>query len=506
MALREQAIKGVVWSAVRNWGSRTVRFAVFLVLARLLTPAAFGLVALAGVYIALVQVFVDQGFADALIQREELTPAHLDTAFWTSLGMGALLAGATLLTAGPVADLFVHLNQTTTLGPAATEGAPPVSLQPLGPVIRWLALSFPLAALISVQEALFERDLDYRVLAVRSLVAMAAGGGVGIAMATSGYGVWSLVGYQLTERAVAAVVLWTASDWRPGLRWRLARFRELFSFGVNVVGTSLLDFFNRRLDNLLVGIFLGTTALGFYDIAYRLLTVGTQLVTQTISSVAFSTFSRLQDDLERMRRAFYTATRLVGIVAFPVFVGGALLAPELVEVIFGAKWLPSAPVFRILALIGVLHAVFYFKAGVLLAAGKPDWRLGISVVNTIGNAVAFALTVRWGIVAVAAGYVTRGYVLAPLMLVAVRTLIGLRWRTYFGTYYAPLVSTAAMAGAVWGLKLTLAAPWPPLAVLLAGVPLGAAVYVLTFWVVEPERLLKVRDLARDALPTASSSG
>ena len=500
MGLREKAVRGIAWSAVRNWGSRAVNFVVFLVLAWLLAPENFGLVALASVYIALIEVFVDQGFADALIQREGLTPAHLDTAFWTSLALALLFVAGTALSAGPVARLVGRFDQALAYGAEST-----ASLEALGPVIRWLSLAFVLTALIGVQEALFERNLDYRVLAVRSIVAMVVGGSVGVIMAFMGYGVWSLVGYQLSERAAAAVVLWAASDWRPRLRWHTARFRELFSFGINIVGANLLGFLNRRSDNLFIGVVLGPTALGYYVVAYRLFNVATQLITSTVSSVAFATFSRLQGDRPRMRQGFYTATGTVSLVAFPLFIGGAIMAPELIAVLFQPKWLPSAPVFQVLAFVGLLHAVFYFNDAVMRAMGRPGWILALSALYAVCNVAAFALVVRYGIVAVAVAYVVRAYVLAPLPLWAVRRLIDIRWRAYLRPFRTPLIGTLLMAGAVLGTKMGLEGQAPTAVELSVGILVGALVYGLAVWRLEPKRLARLRGLVKELSSSPSAS-
>lgn len=474
MGLREQAVRGVAWSAARNWGSRAISFVVFIVLARLLATQAFGLVALAGAYIAFVRVFVDQGFAHALIQRDELEEAHRDTAFWVNLGLSIVFTGASVVAAPWIARLFDEPE--------------------LGPVIVGLSPSFVLAALAGVQEALFERELDYRTLAVREFIAASVGGLVGLAMALGGYGVWSLVGMLLGERTAAVVVLWTASAWRPGTQVRKRHFQDLFSFGINVVGTNLLSYVNRRADNVIIGYALGADLLGFYEIAYRLFMAGTHLVTNTVSSVAFSTFSRMQNDPARMRQGFYTATRLVTLVAFPVFLGAALVAPELIGTFFGEKWVPlSAQVFQVLAFVGVLHAAFYFNAAVMLAMGKPSWQLLIGLLNAVTNVVAFALVVRWGIVAVAAAYALRNYLLSPIPLRLVRRLIGIEWRPYLSAYGPPLLGTLAIAAVVgivrWGLG-----DWGDAAVLAASVPLSAVTYVATIRIVAPKRLQQLRGL------------
>ena len=482
MGLREKAVRGVAWSAVRNWGSRLITLVVWIVLARLLSQTAFGLIAAATAYVAFINVFVEQGVVSAIIQRDELEDGHLDTAFWVNLGTGVVLAGASVAAAPLVARFFDEPQ--------------------LGPVIQWMAPALVLAALAGMPQALFERELDYRLLAIREFVAVLVGGVVGIGMAVQGFGVWSLVGWQLGERTASVVVLWAATAWRPG--WQVTRrhFHDLFSFGINVVGTNLLDYLNNRSDDLIILYVLGPTALGFYEIAYRLFTNGTQIVTQSVASVAFSTFSRLQDEPDRMRQGFYTATRVVSVIAFPIFLGAAALAPEFVEVLFGAKWLPlSADVFQVLAFIGVLHAIFYFNAAIMLAAGQPSWRLAVNAINAVVNVAAFVLVVRWGIVAVAAAYVVRGYLLAPLPLVLVRRLIGMEWGAYLRSFGAPALSTAIMAAGVLALRTALIDAATPLVVLLACVPAGALMYGGTLWLLAPDRVQQVIGLVVSVLPS-----
>jgi len=468
MDLRTKALEGVAWSAARVWGSRLINFVVFTVLARLLPTEAFGLVALGGTYVAFIRVFVDQGFADALIQRDELTDAHPDTAFWVNIGLSIVFVGVSVVAAPWIGRLFDEPE--------------------LGPVIIGLSPSFVLIALAGVQEALFERDLDYQTLAVREFVAALFGGVVGVAMAYAGYGVWSLVGFFLGERTAAVVVLWTASSWRPGTKVRVQPFKDLFSFGVNILGSNLLGYVNRRADNLIIGYVLGAELLGFYEVAYRLFKAGTGLISNAVSSVAFSTFSRLQDDPARMRQGFYTATQMVCTIAFPAFFGAALVAPELIGTFFGDKWLPlSAQTFQVLSFVGVMHSAFYFNSSVMLAMGKPHWQFYLGMLNAVANVLVFALAVRWGIVAVAAAFAGRSLVVSPLALHLVRRLIGIEWGAYLTAYGPPLVGTAAMAGMVFSLRWGMSGASDG-ALLAAAIPLGAVAYVGVLTLVAPKRL------------------
>ena len=475
-SLREQAARAALWSSIQTWGTQVLSTVVFLVLARLLAPQDFGLVALAGVVMALVQLFADQGFGQAIIQRRELDRRHLDTAFWISFGFSIVLAGIVNAVAGPVADLF---------------GQPR-----LENVLRVLSIAFPLVGLTSVQEALFRRNLLFRTLAIRSLVAAGAGGAVGITLAVLGYGVWSLVAQLLAARGAEIVVLWSATTWKPRLSVSVAHFHELFSFGIAVVGTNLLNFLNRRLDDLLIGYFLGPVALGYYSVGYRVLRIVTNLLTVTISQVALPAFSRLQLDRARMVRAFYTATEMTSLVSFPAFVALAVLAPDIVPVLFGDRWDAAVPVMQVLAFIGILHSIYFFNDALITAVGKPYWVLGLTAANATANVPAFAVSVRWGIVWVAAAYVIRGYLLSPLPLLAIRRLIGIDLGEYVRRYRAPVAASVLMGGIMLGVRQLVSGQ--AITIVIAA-SVGLFVYAVALRALDRRLFRRATALVREAL-------
>lgn len=480
MNLRKQAAKGVLWSFIQRWGSHVISFSVFLLLARLLGPKDFGLVAMAGIFIAFMKVFLDQGFATAIVQRENLEPEHLDTAFWAGLLISIGLIGLSLLTAPAIADFYDEPQ--------------------LAGVIGWLSLGFLFKALNSVQTAILTRKFAFKTLAVRSIIAMVIGGTVGITMALTGQGVWSLVGNQLAMGLAEVVVLWSVSDWRPGWQFSRQHLQELLSYGLNVTGLNGLNFLNRYSDNLLVSTFLGPTALGYYTVAYRVLTVLTELISKTTTQVAFPAFSRLQEDPDRLRRAFYKATQFTSLISLPAFLGIAALSPEIVQTLFGDQWHASAPVMRILTMAGILQTVTHFNGPVIMAMGKPGWHLGIKSVNTVVNVVGFIVVVPWGIVAVAAAYVIRAYVLSPLDLWVLRRLIGLRWPAYLSQVAAPLAAAVTMVAAVLGTKALLGAGLDGRALLAICIAVGAIVYTTALLAIAPKLFRQVLDLATLAVP------
>jgi O-antigen/teichoic acid export membrane protein len=479
MNLQQQAIRGVIWSALESWGKQAISFIVFFLLARLLGPETFGLVALASVFLAFVQLLNDQGLAQAIIQRKEIEPEHLDTAFWTNLGVGSLLTTVSISAAGLVATFFNEPG--------------------LAPIIRWLSLTFVIGSLSSVQQAIFSRKLDFKAHATRSLIAMLIGGVVGVTMALMNYGVWSLVGQQLANSIAQCLVVWWITDWRPGLRVSQKHFKDLFSFGVNVFGFNLVNFFNRRSDDFLIGYFLGSTALGYYAVAYRLLLVVIELIARVIDRVAIALFSKIQQEPERLRRGYYTVTQLTSLLAFPCFLGMAALAPELVPVLFGEQWTPSIPVMQILSFIGILQSIGIFNSTVILSQGKPFWRLVFGSINSLVAVTGFLISVRWGIVAVATSYVISGYLLSPIPILLIRKLINIKISKYLGQFVVPLLATLMMVGVIFAIKYFLADLLTMQVLLAICIVSGAATYVLAVYLIAPSVSRQIVEFAQVSL-------
>jgi PST family polysaccharide transporter len=474
--LRQKAVKSLAWSAIESWGRQAVSLVVFFALARLLSPESFGLVALASIFIGFVQVFVDQGFSIAIIQRREIDAEHLDTAFWTTLGISILLTLSSIACAGLVADLF-HQPQIL-------------------PIIRYLSITFLFTGLSSVQQAVLERQFDFKNLAIRSLIAAIIGGIVGVVMAFLDFGVWSLVGQQLSSSFVQVLILWRVSDWRPRLKVSATHAKELFAFGVNVSAFNILTFFSRRSDDLLIGYFLGPVALGYYSIAYRILLVMTEVLISTTTKVALPIFSRLQEEPEQLRNTFYSAIQFVSVIAFPLFLCVPVLAPELVKVLFGEQWYQSIAVMQVLSFIGPIHVILYYHGAVTTALGKPSWRLWIQVINTVANVIAFALVVRLGIVAVALAYVVRSYLLLPISLIVIKKLVRINLSHYLGLLIIPLVATTVMAGCMLAIKYLLGTFIEARFLLAISFLFGILSYVLTLSVISPKLFRKILDLVK----------
>jgi O-antigen/teichoic acid export membrane protein len=343
----------VLWTVTQAWGTRLMSIAVFAVLGRQLDVGAFGVMAMGVAIVEFGRLLVDQGLSRNIVQRPAVERSHLDTAFWAAAASGVVLMLLSMALAGPLAVAFDEPQ--------------------LAPVLRVLSISFVLASLTTTQTAILQRDLQFRAIATRRLAGNLAGGLVGVGVALAGGGVWALVAQHLTQGVVGVAVLWTVSPWRPGRTASVSRLREMASFGIATLGIELLGYFARRGDDLLIGVFLGSVSLGFFNVAYRIFTIVIEVFTSTINVVAFPVFSRIQHDPDRVRSALHAATRASSAIAFPAFLGMAAMAPEFVRTIFGPGWGPSVDVLRILALIGLIRSVGYFNRSLLLAP-RRSWR------------------------------------------------------------------------------------------------------------------------------------
>lgn len=441
-----KSIRGVIWSLADKGGSGLISVVVHILLARLLVPEYFGIIAMARVGVEFIGLFKDLGFAQAIIQRDEIDDEHLDTGLWTLFGIGMVLAVIGFACAPLIAMAFEEPELET--------------------VFKVLVLQLPIAGTSAIPIALLKRRMRFKVLSVRSLFAVTTGGLVAVVMAFLGFGVWALVAKSLVDACVGAIVLWAAIDWRPAIGYSKRHFKDLFSFGANITASNFVNFFTRQADDIIIGYFLGSRALGFYSVAYEILLALTDLLARTMTGVAFPAFSRLQHETARLKEAFVMSVYGASLLSFPVFFLFAAVAPEFFEVVYGEKWLDSAPIAQILAFVGVLHTAALFNPPILKAKGKPNWEFLLSTVNAIGNVCGFLIGAQFGVEGVALAFVLWGYFFTPIELYFVHKLVAFEVGDYLKKVGRSFFASLSIAGLVWLLGRA-TDPWLPVWLKLA---------------------------------------
>jgi O-antigen/teichoic acid export membrane protein len=467
-ALKRLALNGAFWSAAEGWGRQLASLAIFVFVARLLSPVDMGLFAMVVIVLAALQTVLDEGLNEVLVQRHDLEPLHLDTAFWSNVLLsGALCLGVSLLSV-PISRLF---------------GEPA-----LAPLISVASAAPLLVGLSGVQQALLRRQLKYRTLAVRSVTGVVAGGIVGLVLAARGYGAWALVLQQVVDRLVGAAVLWASTEWRPRFRFSRKHGRDLAAYSGFMTCTRMVNFCSKQVDRYMVAVLMGPALLGVYTLAFRVNDTLGYLVVQGLATVGLSTFSRLQQDLDRMRRALYAAAELSWMVAAPVFLGICAVAPNLVVVTFGERWVDSGPILMVIALLGLPGLVSTYAGAILRATNRTGLLLSLLIFSAVANVAVVLVAVPYGLLAVAIAIVLRNVAFVPLYLYLMKKLVGANPLEYVRRMLPGLSAAIAMALTVWVAGHALAPQLSVKLVLAAQIGLGIATYPLFLAVLAPAAL------------------
>jgi O-antigen/teichoic acid export membrane protein len=449
-------VSGLSWKLSAQLVTQATRLVVAILLARLMSPVEFGIAGLALVFAPLAYVFTDLGAV--LVQQREQTENDRATAFWLSLAIGTVLTVVGLLAAAPIADFY---------------GEPQVE-----DLFMVLSLSFLLTAAATTHSALLHRAMEFRRIEMANMVAVLGASVVAVVVAVLGGGAWAIVLQQVANSILYLALLWRASHWRPSRRFSRASVRELWSFSASNLGANLLHYFERNTDNLLIGRFLGPASLGVYSIAYNLMLYPVTRFAAPIHQVMFPLLSRVQDDDERVVRLWLRVTRIVAVVVAPMMVGLVVVAPELVHVLLGSKWSAAVPVIQILALAGLVYAVRIPSTSVLLAKGQAGTLFRFSAISAVVLVTGFAITVSWGVNAVAMSFSAAFVAMTPLLVWLAARTVGGSVRAYAANLVGVTVATAVMAAVVVPFRSVLVdAGLRPVLVLLATVAVGAVVYL-----------------------------
>ena len=447
--LRGRVVRGLFWKGGSSMARQLLRIAVTVVLARLLSPHDYGVAGMVIVFAALVDIFGDLALGAALVQRPELSEEDRSTVFWVSTGAGLFFTLLGIALATPLAAFY---------------DTPAVR-----PLFMVMSLSFVITAVGSTQAALLMRVMDFRGLELRLTGGAVVGSAVAIVLAWRGAGPWALIAQQVTTAAVATLLVWRVSSWRPRFTFSRVSLRDFASFSGRVFGTRLLFYANRNADNVLVGRYIGASALGAYTIAYNIMLLPSNQISAPVQGVLYPTFSRMQDDVPRVAQAWLSVNRIVGAISLPALAGMVMVAPEFVDVVLGPKWQSAVVVIQILAWVGMLQSLQGLNSAVLQARDRTGDLLRYGVIVCAASLTAFVLGLQWGLVGVAAAYAISSTLVEPYYTWLTTRALGI-------SFLAFPRALAGVAQAVLGMVAAIALA----RLLLSGAGLGAGLRLLAF--------------------------
>ncbi len=461
---RGKTARSVFWSSAESGGLAFVSFVSLIIYTHLLSSTDFGLFATAVALIELLGVLVNMLFHDALIQRREITELHFDTAFVSTVFLSVVVMGGCVLFAPSFAAL-VHQPKA-------------------GLILSWLSLSFPCSGLSATIMARQRRDLDFRTLALRSLIGRIAGAIVGIVAAVLGAGLWSFVDQQVVTALVSSAVLWATCPTRPRLRFAMREFCQLAKFGAFSAGALFLSFSIKRGFIIFAGALLSAREAGLLNLSFRTIDVLWAIGATAASQIAMPLLANLQNDPSRLTRTYRTAISFTCTILYPCFVGLGFTAPYVVELLYGKQWLSSVPYVTALALLVVVQAPRLFMTPVLTAIGRPHAPLIGHVIQIIFILTAILI---WGMPSLtwAIGiWVGSELISLPVLALLVQTLSGIKFEEQIRGILAPLGATMIMAVTVTVARMCLSGDLSALILLCSIVPLGFMAFTAGLWLVD----------------------
>jgi len=455
--LRTHTIRGGAITAFALVIRIILNFGSTMILARLLTPEDYGLIAMVAAFTGFVEILKDGGLSLATVQREHITDDQISTLFWLNAALGSALA---LLTIGlaPIATIFY--SEPRLAGITVAIGG-----------------TFFLSGLTVQHQALLRRNLRFTALAVIDVVAVIAGLAVGVVMAKLNYGYHSLIAMAICSSAVNVCAVWIMMPWRPGRIRFDSSVGPMIGFGGNIIVTRFLHSFVRHLPNLLLGWFWGPATVGIYQRAYSLVMFAVDQIQGPISSVIMSPLSRLQNHPQRLRQFYLTGYRIIVSAVLPIVTTCAMFAEEVVFTVLGAKWHEAAPVFRWLALAGIFIGLLHPQGILLLATGRTRRCAKLVLADAVGVVAGYLAGLRFGAVGVAVGFLGAKILLTiPLTLKTFRAT-PVSWRDILDVVKAPLFSTAMAALAGGAFKELFIGQLGPRTLAIAGCSTSLLVYV-----------------------------
>ncbi|MEM6342861.1 MAG: lipopolysaccharide biosynthesis protein [Bacteroidota bacterium] len=430
MSIKTQSLQGAIWTLAEKFGSRVLTLSIFFILARLLDSQAFGIVAIVTSIVHFMEIFVEQGLTASLIQKEDIDELDKQSAFWGSLLIGSVLYILVFLGA-PLVSLIYDEPSFTYL-------------------LRLLGVVFPITAIATVPISMLQRELNFKPLAIRQLLAALVAGSVGITLALRGMGAESVIWYHLILGIVMHGTLFFLTPWRPKLMFSWERYKSLLSFGISITGNKLIFFGNGQLLGIVIGYFLGIPAAGYFGIAQKVMTTVRDIIQSTMSRIAFPLFSKFQSKPKELESVFKNISEKVSAISFPIFFFIIACSSEIVIIFFGEQWTLSIPLLQWQVASLIPGMIVTLNNDIMLGMGKSGLCFRFQVYGTLFSILLLLGAPYYGLIWVAAISAMQMIFMLPLGINMTRPFFKIMRKDIL----LPVVKSLAV-GAVLGAALVL---------------------------------------------------
>ena len=454
----KQVSGAALWSYAGTFADRAMRFGVFVVVARLVSPSEFGTAVLSLLIVDALQIVLDTGLSTALIQQKDLSKPQLDTAFLITMAAAVLMSAALFFGAAALSSM-VHNGEIVAL-------------------LRVLALGPLLNGAGAVQVALVQREIGFKALAVRTVSSSLLGGMAAVLLAFAGFGVWALILRNLFGSICGTVIAWLATSYRPGLHFDLHAVRDVVPTGLRLWGAGVANQINGKGFDFLAGVFLGVAALGALRIAGQTVMLVIELTIGPIMGVGYAVLSRNRHDPKLFKETLVAVANLAALLIFPAFAGLYTIADVLLPLMFGGRWGPAAAITPYMCAVAPALYWYVLVSVALFASGRADRMLRWALIEAGITGVVGLAGARFGLVGLAAAGVLELYLMTPLGWRWLRRDVGINPRLLLSPALPSLAASIIMAVIVALAKMQLTPLLKPAMLTCSLVTIGIVAYAI----------------------------
>ena len=452
-SIKEQSLSGFKWSALGQFSTQGVHFVLGLMIARLLMPEDYGVIAMLSIFMAIAQSFVDCGFGNALIRKIDRTEVDCSTAFYFNIAIGVICYGVLFLTAPYIARFYKM--------PLLTE------------VVRIFSLVIFINSMGIVPRALRSIAVDFKSQAYASVFAAIVSGLIGLVMAYSGYGVWALVWQAVINAFLSVIVIWFLARWMPSWTYSWQSFRTMFSYGSKLLASKLLHTVYRHASTLVIGKFYTAPELGFYDRGFQVASFPSLKLSNVLNRVTFPILAKLQEDNIRLIHAYHQYMAMISLVIFFLMTLLAAVAKPLIVLLLTEKWAGSVPFLQVFCLAFMFDCICNLNNNLLFVKGWSGLFLKLEIIKKVIITPVFLIAIQLGVIAICVVAVIHTFVDILCSSYYIRKLVGVEASQFVCLFKYFLLSVLACLPAYLIGNIGLS-PWVSL-------PTGAVVASVLYW-------------------------
>ena len=457
-SLKAKILSGVIWKFGERVSAQAVNFIVSIILARLLLPEDYGIIALVTVFITICNKIVVSGFATSLIQKKDADNLDFSTVFYFSLAVAVVLYTGLFFSAPFIADFY------------SAESDPQLFIQ----VIRVMGLNLFIIAVNSVQQAYVSRTMQFRKFFFSTIIGTVVSAVAGIGMAYGGYGVWALVAQNIILAVVNGIVLWFMVKWRPELKFSFKRLKTLYSYGWKIFVASMIKILYNDLRSLVIGKVYTAADLAFYNKAQSFPQLIDTNVEGTIDSVLFPAISKKQSSVDDMRAMLRRAIKTTSYVLMPLLAGLSAVAKPFIIILLTDKWAESIPLMQILSFSFMFAPIELENLQAIKAIGRSDVALKVEIIKKVAGVIILIVSIPFGVTAIAVGMVISTTLSAIINAIPNKKLLGYTFKMQLADILPGLLLSLVMFGVVYPISLL---DLNVFVMLIVQVAVGAIIYI-----------------------------